>query len=384
MLSVLEQVVDENVPVGLLLSSKALVQLIMNPIVGLLTSHCGYQLPLFIGCIHLLVASLLFAFGESYIGLFIARSLQGVASACIGVSGMCLIAEFFPTEGSRSKVMGFILGSVALGVLLGYPFGGFLYDFFGKTIPFLLIVLFVIVDLVQEGWLNLLTDGYIVVCACAIWLSSSAMAILEPCLPLWLMTNIKPQKWQLGTVFIPDSLGYLLGTNCFGLVALRLGRWRVAVAAMLLVGVSTFLVPSARGMAELTLPHFGLGLGIGVVDSALVPLLATLVDSRHSAHYGCVYALQQMAVSLAYCLGPMIGGEIVHLVGFPWLLRAVGLINIAYCPLLVLLGRQATNSSQATGLAVSNSYHVNYKSNEDNTISSKKYERFHNPDDESD
>lgn len=59
-------------------------------------------------------------------------------------------------------------------------------------------------------------------------------------------------------------------------------------------------------MAGLTLPHFGLGLGIGVVDSALVPLLATLVDSRHSAHYGCVYALQQMAVSLAYCLGMFI------------------------------------------------------------------------------
>lgn len=50
------------------------------------------------------------------------------------------------------------------------------------------------------------------------------------------------QKWQLGTVFIPDSLGYLLGTNCFGLLALRLGRWRVAMAAMILVGVSTFLV----------------------------------------------------------------------------------------------------------------------------------------------
>lgn len=28
-----------------------------------------------------------FAFGESYLGLFVARSLQGVASACIGVSG---------------------------------------------------------------------------------------------------------------------------------------------------------------------------------------------------------------------------------------------------------------------------------------------------------
>lgn len=42
----------------------------------------------------------------------------------------------------------------------------------------------------------------------------------------------------------------------------------------------------------------------------------------------------------------MVGGEMVHLVGFPWLLRAVGIINIAYCPLLVLLSHQASPTSQ--------------------------------------
>lgn len=29
-------------------------------------------------------------------------------------------------------------------------------------------------------------------------------------------------------------------------------------------------------------PHFTLGLGIGVLDAALVPMLATLVDARYS------------------------------------------------------------------------------------------------------
>lgn len=62
-------------------------------------------------------------------------------------------------------------------------------------------------------------------------------------------------------------------------------------------------VPSAGSVGQLAVPHFGLGLGIGVVDAALVPLLASLMDSRYAAHYGSVYALQQMAVSLAYSLG---------------------------------------------------------------------------------
>lgn len=51
------------------------------------------------------------------------------------------------------------------------------------------------------------------------------------------------------------------------------------------------------------LPHFMMGLAIGALDAALVPLLATLVDSRHGACYGAVFSLQQTAVSLAYSVG---------------------------------------------------------------------------------
>lgn len=52
---------------------------------------------------------------------------------------MCLVAEQFPDDVVRSRVMGVVLGSMALGVLLGYPFGSLLYDFVGKMAPFLII-----------------------------------------------------------------------------------------------------------------------------------------------------------------------------------------------------------------------------------------------------
>lgn len=50
------------------------------------------------------------------------------------------------------------------------------------------------------------------------------------------------QKWQLGTVFLPDSFGYLIGTNCFALIALRFGRHYMAIIAMLSVGISAITV----------------------------------------------------------------------------------------------------------------------------------------------
>jgi DHA1 family solute carrier family 18 vesicular amine transporter 1/2 len=63
-------------------------------------------------------------------------------------------------------------------------------------------------------------------------------------------------------------------------------------------------IPFAKKPLHLALPHFFLGLGIGSVDAALMPLLAYLVDTRHrSATYATVYALAQFSVSFAYFSG---------------------------------------------------------------------------------
>lgn len=87
----------------------------------------------------------MFAFGQTYEVLFLARSIQGISSACIGVSGMSLVASQYTEEDKRSKIMGFVLGSIALGVLVGYPIGSVLYDLEGKMAPFLLVSCFIVV-----------------------------------------------------------------------------------------------------------------------------------------------------------------------------------------------------------------------------------------------
>ncbi|XP_076650781.1 synaptic vesicular amine transporter [Halictus rubicundus] len=379
---------DENGRVGLLLSSKALVQLILNPAVGTLTGTLGYTKPLFLGNISLLLAAMLFAFGQTYEVLFLARSVQGISSACIGVSGMSLVASQYPEEDKRSKIMGFVLGSIALGVLVGYPIGSVLYDLEGKMAPFLLVACFIVVAIClqilaldietpvqfkekETSWTHLLSDPHILIIFGAIWCSTSPMAILEPCLPIWLRAHIKPKKWQLGTVFIPDSVGYLVGTNFFGMIAYRYGRSKLAALAMFVVGVSAILIPSASTMSQLIVPHLGMGLGIGVADAALVPLLASLVD--RNGDYGPIYSIQQVAVSLAYSLGPILGGEMVKTIGFQWLMGIVGLMNMVYCPLLIYLALERGKSSRQDD--EKREYEIFQK-----PVTS--YERFHDSDDD--
>lgn len=64
------------------------------------------------------------------------------------ISGMCLIAEQnYTTNSKRSKVMGLVMGSIALGVLVGYPFGSILYDFSNKSTPFNIIIFAIALNL---------------------------------------------------------------------------------------------------------------------------------------------------------------------------------------------------------------------------------------------
>ena len=58
-----------------------------------------------------------FAFGQTYALLFVARALQGVGSACTSVSGLGMLATFYSDDEERGRAMGVALGGLALGVM---------------------------------------------------------------------------------------------------------------------------------------------------------------------------------------------------------------------------------------------------------------------------
>lgn len=108
---------EENSSVGFLLAVKALVQLITTPFVTSMINSFGYRIPAVFGTFGLFAASLstyptykiisqdivfysklvhfpsAFAIGKNYFMLFLARAIQGAASACISVCGMSIVAQ---------------------------------------------------------------------------------------------------------------------------------------------------------------------------------------------------------------------------------------------------------------------------------------------------
>lgn len=161
--------------------------------------------------------------------------------------------NLFIISKERGNAMGIALGGLALGVLIGPPFGGIMYQFVGKSAPFLilsglalgdgLLQLFMLqpsivhTDTDPPSLKSLISDPYILIAAGAITFANMGIAMLEPSLPLWMMDRMGASKWEQGVTFLPASISYLIGTNLFGPLGHKIGRWLAALLGLVIIGV---------------------------------------------------------------------------------------------------------------------------------------------------
>lgn len=88
----------------------------------------------------------------------------------------------------------------------------------------------------------LVTDPYIIIAAGAITFANMGIAMLEPSLPIWMMDTMGAERWKQGVTFLPASISYLIGTNLFGPLGHRMGRWLAALLGLIVIGICLMLV----------------------------------------------------------------------------------------------------------------------------------------------
>lgn len=172
---------------------------------------------------------------------------------------MGMLADRFTDDKERGNAMGIALGGLALGVLIGPPFGGVMYEFVGKSAPFLvlaalalgdgLLQLFMLQPSIQKAeseeppsLKSLISDPYILIAAGAITFANMGIAMLEPSLPLWMVDNMGATRWEQGVAFLPASISYLIGTNLFGPLGHKIGRWFAACLGLVIIGACLIFV----------------------------------------------------------------------------------------------------------------------------------------------
>lgn len=82
--------------------------------------------------------------------------------------------------------------------------------------------------------------------------------MLEPSLPIWMIDTMNAEKWKQGATFLPASISYLIGTNLFGPLGHRMGRWLAALLGLIIIGICLMCVstsPSCKSSFRLNLIH---------------------------------------------------------------------------------------------------------------------------------
>lgn len=359
---------DEKVKIGYLFASKAMIQLFINPFSGAFIDRVGYDLPMLIGLTIIFLSTLVYSFGSSYWLLFMARSLQGVGSAFADTSGLAMIADKFNEENERSKALGIALAFISFGSLVAPPFGGVLYEYMGKKVPFVVLAFIALFDgllfayvikpsqlksyfqqplLPQETtykpkgtpiW-RLFMDPYILVCAGALVMANVSLAFLEPTIAIWMKATMNATESQIGYIWLPGFIPHILGVYFTVWSAKRYPQhqWLLAALGLALEGISCFIVPFCKQYGILMIPICGICFGIALVDTALLPTLGYLVDVRHTSVYGSIYAIADISYSLAYAFGPILAGSITQNYSFFALNMGIFVSNIIYAPLLYVL-----------------------------------------------
>ena len=353
---------NEDGAVGILFASKAIVQLMINPLSGTIIDRIGYDMPMMFGLSVIFISTTIFAFGQSYTVLFLARSMQGIGSAFADTAGLAMIADRYTEDGERSRALGFALAFISFGCLFAPPFGGVLYEFAGKEIPFVILALLALVD----GFLMLIVmkpvraqraaipredrpkgtpiyklfiDPFIAICAGALAMANVSLAFLEPTIAIWMKDVMNASEWEMGLIWLPAFFPHIFGVFLTVKLAKNYPQyqWAMAAGGLALEGACCLLIPFCKNFVLLCLPICGLCFGIALIDTALLPTLGYLVDVRHSSVYGSVYAIADISYCLAYAFGPIVAGTIVHKVGFLWLNVGIFVSNILYAPVLFLL-----------------------------------------------
>ncbi|XP_036402231.1 probable vesicular acetylcholine transporter-A [Megalops cyprinoides] len=347
-----------DIQIGVLFASKAILQLLVNPLTGTFIDRVGYDIPLMIGLFIMFISTCIFAFAENYATLFVARSLQGLGSAFADTSGIAMIADKYTEEAERSRALGIALAFISFGSLVAPPFGGILYEFAGKRVPFLVLacicfadgmlcftVLKPFSDRARENMpvgtpiYRLMIDPYIAVVAGALTTCNIPLAFLEPTIANWMETTMNASEWEIGLTWLPSFFPHVLGVYITVKLAAQYPhlQWFYGAVGMIIIGASSCTVPACKTFGQLIAPLCGICFGIALVDTALLPTLAFLVDVRHVSVYGSVYAIADISYCVAYALGPVVAGQIVHDLGFVQLNLGMGLANVLYAPALLLL-----------------------------------------------
>jgi DHA1 family multidrug resistance protein-like MFS transporter len=340
----IEQLGAGGAELGLLVATSSLLEFVFAPVWGGVSDRIGRKPVLMLGMIGYGLSSLLMGLTTELWMLFASRALSGILSSATMATALAYVGDS-TSEEDRGGGMGTLGAAMALGVIVGPGFGGWLAGdslstpFFiaaGMSLISLLLILLLLpeslpaearqqvegkVSTVQIGelWHALLSP--IGVLLFMVSLFSFALANFEAVFGLYALEKFGYGPERVGTILMVVAVVSTVGKGALtGPVTKRWGEATVIKASALAgsVGFAVLLLAN-------TYPTILLATGFFILSKTLLrPAAFSLISKRAASGQGVMMGLSNSFMSLGRIVGPIWAGFIFDAnVNYPYLSGSV-------------------------------------------------------------
>uniref|UniRef100_A0A4W3K8B9 Solute carrier family 18 member B1 n=2 Tax=Callorhinchus milii TaxID=7868 RepID=A0A4W3K8B9_CALMI len=242
--------------VGMIFGCFAFFNLVSSLILGKYIVQIGAKFLFVVGMLVSGCCTILFGLlnrapdGGIFIALcFIIRSVDAIGFAGSMTASFSILARAFPEN--VATVMGCMEIFSGLGLVLGPPFGGFLYQSFGYEVPFIVLGCLVLLMVPLNIWILPSYDGIrstkafwtllalpkVFFVVLIIFSISSCIGFLDPTMSLFVIAKFNFPVGRVGLVYVGFALSYALSSPLLGFVSDRIPIW-MFISMLILTGFS--------------------------------------------------------------------------------------------------------------------------------------------------
>ncbi|XP_042202248.1 MFS-type transporter SLC18B1-like [Callorhinchus milii] len=238
--------------VGLIFGVFSLVQLLFSLLLGKYMVKIGVKFTFLSGLLASGTCTILFGLldeapsGRIFIALcFLLHGVDAVGCAASMTASFTILMSMFPHN--ISTTIGFLELLAGLGLVMGPPLGGFLYEAWGYRMTLIIVGVFMLLTIPvilaalppqvlvgsSGSFIRLLSLPSVIVVALLICCVDSSMGFFDPNISLFLFEQFNLSSGKIGLVFMSLCISYSVSCPVVGYVSDRRPQW---MRCMMLAG----------------------------------------------------------------------------------------------------------------------------------------------------
>lgn len=316
-----------GIELGALAASFAIARIILAGPMGNISDRVGRKPILIISLLGFAFSNFVYAFAYDVVVMIAARVMEGAVSAGFFPAANAFVSDVTTPE-NRGTAMGYLSMGNMVGFVVGPALGGFLAQFLGIRMPFILagiatlITMVLLYFLVQEPVRKTIKEslpkvpirevisrarGQYGALGVAMFANMFAMGILEVAFMLDAVINLNVQPYEIGIFFGVIGVTMMIGNVGFGKLSDMRGRkWLIVIGAMIGAGSMGMFI-FAQNSIDLMIAGIVLSIGMSMRGPAIQALIADITDP---SAYGTMMGVFGAVSNSAYAVSPLIGGQI--------------------------------------------------------------------------